>query len=89
MSVCHTSVRLLAQRRNSLLSSATSMWSGLDRRNTMLFMGDAMPEFHVFRHDPVYTRLCTCMFACVCVWVGVGVGAWVWVWLCVGVGAWV
>ena len=42
VSVCHTAVRLSAQRRNSLWSSATSMWSGLDRRNTMLFMSDAM-----------------------------------------------
>ena len=63
MSVCHTAVRLSAQRRNSLWSSATSMWSGLDRRNTMLFMGDAIPEFQVFKHDPV----CVCMCACSCV----------------------
>ena len=30
------------------------MWSGLDGRNTMLFMGDAIPETQELRHDPVY-----------------------------------
>ena len=37
------------------------MWSGLDGRNTMLFMGDAIPETQELRHDPVY--VCACVFS--------------------------
>ena len=74
VSVCHTAVRLSAQRRNSLWSSATSMWSGLDRRNTMLFMGDAIPEFQVFKHDPVCVCVCVHVRVCMCVHTRVYIG---------------
>ena len=64
--VSHTLVRLSAQWRYSLWSRATSMWSGLDGRNTMLFMGDAIPETQELRHDPVYA--CACLFSNFLTW---------------------